>query len=105
MDFTEQLTLAQDPAFRGRVKMAALTAALSIVAEPVTVASQEYHRLRQALAFGVVADPSSVMDRFSFAVACNVAITADSTDSDIQYTVNQVWDAMAGIPHWQAPAS
>jgi hypothetical protein len=104
MAFTDQLTLANDLEFKGRVKLAALTAALDIAHEAATLATIDYHRQRQSLAFTTISDPEVVTARFAYAVAANPAITASSSDSDIQYTINTVWDAVAGIPQTSVPA-
>lgn len=98
MAFIDQLTLAQDLTFRGRVKMAMLTAALQIANESSSDGlSQQYHQLRQQLAFQVIANPDTA-ERFSYTIVTNAAITGDSSDGDIQFTVNSDWDALAGIP-------
>jgi hypothetical protein len=44
----------------------------------------------------VLADPTGWAPRFALAVVTNPVITVASSDSDIQFTVNSVWDAIAG---------
>lgn len=105
MAFADQMTLARDETFRDRVTIAVLTAAKDITAESVTPASIGYHQQRQGLAFAMIQQPNAAADRFAYLVATNVAITAASSDNDIQFTVNSLWDAVAGIAAFQTPSS
>ncbi|MFI6296710.1 hypothetical protein ACIBEJ_34330 [Nonomuraea sp. NPDC050790] len=102
MGFAEQVALAKDTAFRDRVRMAAITAAVNVAGEAQsTLSSAAYHK-RQVLATRVLTNAGSgaqgdVLDMFAWAVAQNAAITGASTDSDIQFTVNAIWSDCAGV--------
>ena len=52
---------------------------------------------RAWLAATVLRDPIAWIDKFTLAVASNAAIVTGSTDGDIQFTVNSIWDDMAGV--------
>ncbi|MFC0546940.1 hypothetical protein [Kutzneria chonburiensis] len=87
--------LAGFPDFLNRIEAAMVTAAVAIGNEG-TNAGTEYERLRQALATNVLQNRVHYADAFAWPVAANPVITADSSDNDLQYTVNSVWDAVAG---------
>jgi hypothetical protein len=94
-DYTSAFTLAQDPTFRGRVEIAMVTAAIAIMAEASTMPG---HPNRVVFAAAVLSAPDTYVARFTLAVVQNVAIASNSTDSDIQFTVNSVFNALAGLP-------
>jgi hypothetical protein len=88
--------LSQWPPFIERVQAAMVKAAVAVGAE----AQQETPRstLRRSLSVNVFTDLDDYTRRFAVAVAANPVITHDSSDGDIEYTVNSVWDAIAGAP-------
>ncbi len=91
--FTDQYALGQDDEFRSRVQQAALTAAIQVAAETADTANH-YNRVR--LAKRVLEQPTMYRELFAYSVATNVVIDGSSSDSDIQFTVNSLWDAFAG---------
>lgn len=99
MDFEQVPALAQDPVWMSRVTTAIVRAATDISAE---VHSPEVpydtYRARASLAAQVLNGPTRYREPFSWAVASQPGITGpEATDSDIQFTVNSLWDAMAGV--------
>jgi hypothetical protein len=50
------------------------------------------------LSVNVFTDLDGYARRFALAVATNGVITYESIDGDIQFTVNSVWDTIAGAP-------
>lgn len=102
MAFVNQLTLAKDEAFRDKVRMAAITAAVNVAGEAQNALFNAAYLKRQGLASRVLAaagygEHGEVLDMFVWAVAQNGAITAVSLDSDIQFQVNAVWSDCAGV--------
>lgn len=99
MAFTDQATLADTPAFQSRVQLAVVTAAVQIAAEEVSGdKDDEVYAKRQVLANVVLTSAGQdLLAAFSWAVASNAAITSASADSDIQFEVNSVWNAIAGV--------
>jgi hypothetical protein len=99
MDFLGQIELAEDGAFQARVRQAVVTAAVQILADrPMnTPQAIALHERRVSLAHGTLVDPLSKQRAWAYAVASNPAIGTESTDSDIQWTVNAMWNAMAGV--------
>lgn len=96
MTFAEQIEIAEDGLFQARVRQAVVTEAVQIMAEePGT--DIERHKQRTALAHRALNDPTGLQRAWAYAVVANPAITGDSSDSDIQYTVNTYWDAFAGV--------
>jgi hypothetical protein len=87
--------LASYPPFVDQVKAAAVLAATQVGQETSDITT-DYHRLRRALSVNVLQDPDAWAPRFAIAVATNSVVTKDSSDSDIQFTVNSVWSSIAG---------
>lgn len=94
MALSDMIDLANHPAFIRRVEGAMLKAAVNVGAE--TFDGSSYKLQRRALVKLVLEDASRWGEVFAYAVVSNVAITFSSTDSDIEFTVNSVWDAVAG---------
>lgn len=94
MALTDMTDLATWPPFVRRVTAAMLKAAVNVGAEEFD--GTQYKLARRALVTKVLEDSALWGTRFAYAAVSNVAITFASTDSDIEFTVNSVWDAMAG---------
>lgn len=99
MDFLGQITLAEDGAFQARVRQAAITAAVQILADRPANTPQAIalHAKRATLAHRILNDPLAMQRAWAYAVASNVAIGPESNDGDVQWTVNAMWNAMAGV--------
>jgi hypothetical protein len=96
--FTDQAALAADTAFQGRVRVALETAAEQIAAEAKGGMDDVVYGKRQALASAVLTSAAQdLLPAFVWAVTANPAISGGSTDSDIQFTVNSVWNGIAQI--------
>lgn len=96
MSFLDSAQLAQFKGFQDRVQVAAVKAAVAVAAEAPS-GDQRTDSLRATLATNVLNDPDGYAARFAWAVVQNAAITFDSNDGDIEFTVNSVWDHMAGV--------
>ena len=94
MSFRDSIDLAQSTAFVARVQGAMVKSAIAVAAEAPATAG---HAVRVAWATQVLRDPAHYAARLAFGVAANAAITPESTDSDIEFTVNSLWDAYAGV--------
>jgi len=98
MAYTDQAALAADATFGGRVRVAMVTAAIQVAAEAQGSQDSAVYAKRQILANAVLLNSgSSYLDVFAWAVAENAAITGSSVDGDIQFQVNSVWNAVAGV--------
>lgn len=86
--------LADYPPFIRRVTAASVMAAVDVGSE--TYDGTQYRIMRRALATQVLKNAENWGSVFAWGVAANPAITADSPDSDIEFTVNSLWDALAG---------
>ena len=93
--FDESAYLARYPIFVDRVRIAMVTAATQIGQETQTVTADHF-RLRRALSVNVLGDPDGWAPKFALAVTTNPVIAITSSDSDIQFTVNSMWDSIAG---------
>lgn len=94
MALTDMNDLAVYPPFIRRVSAAAVSAAIAVGAESFD--GSQYKLARRALVTKVLEDSPLWGSRFAYAVASNPAITIASSDNDIQFTVNSMWDAMSG---------
>lgn len=94
MSFMDQFDLANHPAFIRRVTAAAVKAAVSVGNEANDGTNLSI--MRRALATNVLQGPTVWGTRFAYAMAQNVAISFESSDNDIEFTINSTWNAMAG---------
>ncbi len=89
---------AQDPALHGPLTVAVATAAVNIMNEDPNT---NHHATRVALARHILGNPGAYADRFRYVVATNPTIVAhpdiESALGDLQYVVDSVYNAMAGI--------
>jgi hypothetical protein len=95
--YIDQATLAADATFQLRLKVALATAAVQIGGEAQEQLSDSVYAKRQALASGVLLDSPRWVERFAWAVTSNAVITAESPDDAIQFTVNSMWNDLAGV--------
>lgn len=96
MAYVDQAALAADVTFRSRVRVAMTTAGVQIAAEAKGAQDANVYGKRQMLAHEVLlGSGGNYLDAFAWAVTQNAAITAASLDSDIQFQVNAVWNALA----------
>ncbi|SRR5213593_1303879 len=91
---TDITDLGLHPTFIRRVTAAAVKAAVDVGAEAYSGQSNQI--LRRSLATHVFEDTATWGARFARGVAANPVITIDSSDGDLQFTVNSLWDAYAG---------
>lgn len=94
MGYREQFDLAKTPSFVFRVQQAMVATAINVVAESPDA---PYHSVRTAWATQVLRDPEFYAARLAFGVTSNPAISAESLDSDIEFTVSAQWNAYAGV--------
>ncbi len=96
MGFADQAYLAKHPGFVDRVRVAMVTTAIAVGTE--TPEETETSRMRRAHSQNVLRDQDDWAERYAWAVASNTAVTFDSPDNDIQFTVNSQFNALAGAP-------
>lgn len=94
MTLLSQAQLATSADFISRVTQAAITSAKDVMAEAANVNG---HELRVQLAQQILRSSQVFGSLIAQGVVTNVAITALSTDSDIQFTVNSLFNAYAGV--------
>jgi len=105
MAFFESTKLADADKFQRRVLYALLTSSKNIMAEPANVTN---HADRAAFAEKVINTPSQYVLSVSQIVTTNVAIDAvlnketgayetTASDPDIQFTVDSLFNALAGV--------
>ena len=98
MGYLEQAVLARNPVFRDRVRVAAVTAAEQIGGESQGDMTVAVYEKRQRLAASINSTGGEgQVGVFAWGVAANPVITMDSSDSDIQFTVNSIWSDVAEV--------
>lgn len=100
MALSDIATLADNPAFKTRIKGAMITSAVSIVGEAITDNKQILLDKRHILGVEILNSPDSKLAAFSYAVASNPTVLAaglSATDGDIEFTVNSVFNDIAGV--------
>lgn len=95
-DFAADKTLAEDVVFLGKVEVAMVKAALAISGETPT-ANPTVDLERHKLASNVIISRANLIGVFAFACVANGALTTSSTDADVEFTVNSVWNDVAGL--------
>lgn len=93
MSFSTQYALATDPTFIAKVAVAMTKAAVAVASEASTTA---HHGARATFAKNVLHDPLGYAPKVALAVVSNAAITSESDDGAIEFTVNSMWDAFSG---------
>lgn len=97
-------TIALDPEFQKRINYAMVTSAVQICSEDTTTPSHTY---RVAFARKVL-DADYSIPHVTMAVLVNSSIAAEGSiggqspaysipDSDLQFTVNSLWNALSGV--------
>jgi hypothetical protein len=92
--FLEQAELAADQTFILRVRQALVKSCGEVSAENPATGN---HLNRLKFANSALLDPERMATVMAMGVATNPVITADSTDDDIRFTINSIFDAYAGI--------
>ncbi len=104
MSFQTAIDLANTPAFKEKVQIAICEAAISVQAEDETglsipagstLTEQQLHDKRSEFAYAVLRNPSGYADLFKYGVVTSVSISGASSDADILFTVNSMWNAYA----------
>lgn len=98
MTFLDDAALAQHKVFRDRVLVATVRTAVAVSAEAPT-ADAAHDAMRSALATNVLNNPLGHVERFAWAVITNPSVAASglaATDSDLEYVLTTIWDAVAG---------
>jgi hypothetical protein len=94
MSFEESQALAQNATFKMRVRHAMVKAAVAVMAEdPATL----NHAKRAAFSGAAIDEPERTSARMAMGVVTNPVISGASSDSDIEFTVNSLWNAYAGV--------
>jgi hypothetical protein len=111
--FAARMAVAENPDFKVRVEFAAIKTAIAVQSEnPETccypngvthatatdeqkVAARLLSQQRSRLANLVLQDPAGMAGRLAKGVVTNTALTGQSTDADIEFTVISMWNAFA----------
>jgi hypothetical protein len=99
--FQDRASVTRDPAFRGRVRVAATLTALATQGEAQGTLGQSAWRKRQRLATDVLRitrDNDPVLESLVWAVAVQVSDPlAPTDDAEIQTIVQASWNDVAGV--------
>src|SRR4051812_21145943 len=89
--------LANNEDFRKRVKVAMVNAAQNVSSEANDPLHMPYHTKRSTHAHNILSGPENYVDSYAYGCAAPGVLNEASTDSDIQFTVNAIFDAQAGV--------
>lgn len=85
-------------AYEKQVMIAMAKVATQVQGEAQGSLTLQQWQKRATLAVNVVTDLETWLSRFKLAVvASNASITSSSTDADVEFQVNAIWDDMAGV--------
>ncbi len=93
--FADSYDLATFQPFRKRVQVAVVKLAHYVI--ETEVLETEHHDKREYLARLILQNADQWAGVFAMSVVTNPAITLESTDSDIEYTVNVMFNTHAGV--------
>lgn len=93
----DNYNLALDGDFRKKVRSLMLKSALAVSGESNTDKKDSYIQKRGNAANFTIYNQSNAMDIMSHLVAAGGALTDASTDNDIEFTINSVWDDYSGL--------
>jgi hypothetical protein len=90
---------AVNPDFKARIKVLLIGSAIDIVGEDPINKTTAFIDKRHSLGVQILNNPEAFIERFSFAVVGynGSIITSESSDSDIQYTLNLIFSDIAGV--------
>ncbi|HEX2551112.1 MAG TPA: hypothetical protein VHK64_05925 [Nocardioidaceae bacterium] len=97
MAYVDSFALGEAESFQQRVQVAVLIAAKQVQGEARGDYSQTHYDKRQQLARSVILGVAQWVPRFTLLAATNPVLTLNSTDDDIQFTINSLWDDAAGV--------
>jgi hypothetical protein len=103
MSLLDSNALANNEQFRARVKVAMVNAAEDISSQEIDSTYQKYHDKRSQHATSILNGPAYWVDSYSYACVAKGLLTEASPDGDIQFTVNAVYDSMAGVTMGEKP--
>lgn len=103
MNYLEQLRLAENGEFQGRVRQALVTVAVDIFttppklapADPIKYAARQTGR--QALAKNILAQPATYQRNWSAVIVAGKDFTPEATDDEITAAVRKLWNVVAGL--------
>ena len=96
MTLAEQATLAANATFISKVTGALVEAAIAVMSEDTSTIG---HATRKAYAVAVLGNPDAAGEMMTRGVVTNASIAADgsSSDNDIKFTTNSMFNAYAGV--------
>lgn len=96
MTLDQQVTALENAAYVSRIRQALVKAAIAVMAES---ASTPGHELRVPYAHAVLGAPNDAGPIVACAVVTNAALAGPGTDTDdaIEWTVNSMFNAFAGV--------
>lgn len=103
MSFLSQVENTRNGELKQRIRMATIIAAVEIMGEDGSTLTPSVHQKRQDLAHKVITTAGlgtptdNLAMMFVWAVCRSPEITPESTDNDVQFTVNTVWNDCAGV--------
>lgn len=95
----QNFELYESEAFQKRVQMLSLQSATQIIGEDLSTFSAAQVAKRHDFAMKVLEDPNHCADIIARVCAAQGTLTSESNDGDIQYTINTIWNDLAGVKY------
>jgi hypothetical protein len=101
LDFSQQVTQANDEAFVGRVRQAMITQAIVVMGKAADLAegekAQDRQQRRTRYAVEALRNPDGMVQGMVRAVVTVDAAKAGMTDQEIRQAVRGLWDAFSEV--------
>lgn len=102
MAYSDAATTAADPGFQSRVRAALFASCARIGSGDFVDATQQ--RMYRSLMASIVRDPDLYVTTFTWVLAAYCGLTVDSTDTDLDTAITQLWPAVSGYIAAGGPA-
>lgn len=97
MTALERYQLSIDSDFQKKVRVLMLKSALAVAGEDNTDKKPEYIQKRANAANFTMYNQRNAVDILSYLIVSLDTLTNQSTDNDIEFTINAVWDDYSGL--------
>ena len=94
--------IARNPEVKERISILLVKVALNVVGEDPVNRKASYIEKRHNLGVGILNNVGSYIDRFAYAILAPNTLTAQSTDSDIEFMITSVFSDIAGVTYEDA---
>jgi hypothetical protein len=103
MALEDNYDLPRIPSFQRKIEVAMMSTARNVTNESINSNYLTYHNKRSELAKSILNGPQNYVEPFAKNAAAVGTLSYTSSDGDIQYVVNQIFDSIAGVRNDEKP--